>query len=173
MNKICTKCKTEKLTSEFGTASPNKDGFNSWCKQCVRDAGKRYRQTLRGIYSSMKGRAIYYIEHGKKKQKPFEITMEEFLEWADRQEMMCGYCDLPEEQVWIMNDYFLAKGNRLTVDCMDNPLGYINGNLIWACDKCNSVKNNILNYEQMRYIGQTFIKPIWEAILKKHGEQRK
>jgi len=120
----------------------------------------------------MKSRATYYIEHGLSKQKPFEITIDEFLSWEEGQERICGYCDIPEEYVWIMNDYFLAKGNRLTVDCMENSFGYRKDNIIWACDKCNSVKNNILNYIQMRYVGQNFIKPIWKSILNKVGEQR-
>ncbi len=169
MSKTCSKCKTEKPHAEFNSSFPNKNGYNSWCKQCSRDAGKRYRQTLRGIYSTMKGRATYYIHHGLKKQKPFEITMEEFLDWAVDQPMICGYCGIPEEKVYIMNEHFLAKGNRLTIDCKYNELGYVNGNLVWACDKCNSVKNNILTYDHMVYIGENFIKPIWMKI---DGEQR-
>lgn len=36
MNKICTKCKIEKDTSEFSYDNSKKDKFNSWCKECIK-----------------------------------------------------------------------------------------------------------------------------------------
>lgn len=43
--KKCTHCKLEKNEIEFGKTKTIKSGFNSWCKQCVIENGKKYRTT--------------------------------------------------------------------------------------------------------------------------------
>ena len=40
--KECSKCKVAKETIEFGKSSRTKDGFNSWCKLCVRERSKQW-----------------------------------------------------------------------------------------------------------------------------------
>jgi hypothetical protein len=40
--KGCSKCKVEKENEEFGISSKTKDGFNSWCKPCVRERSKQW-----------------------------------------------------------------------------------------------------------------------------------
>jgi hypothetical protein len=35
MNKYCTKCDTEKNTSEYYKMTISKDGFQKWCKSCM------------------------------------------------------------------------------------------------------------------------------------------
>ena len=62
-----------------------------------------------------------------------------------------------------MRKHFGAHGVRLTIDCKDNSLGYIKDNLILACDRCNFIKSNIFTYEEMLFIGETFVKPKWQA----------
>jgi hypothetical protein len=45
--KECSKCKVAKEAIEFGTSSRTKDGFNSWCKSCVRERSKKwYKQNF-------------------------------------------------------------------------------------------------------------------------------
>ena len=40
--KECSKCKVNKENIEFGISSRTKDGFNSWCKLCVRERSKQW-----------------------------------------------------------------------------------------------------------------------------------
>jgi hypothetical protein len=40
--KECSKCKVAKENIEFGISSRAKDGFNSWCKPCVRERSKQW-----------------------------------------------------------------------------------------------------------------------------------
>jgi len=41
--KQCTKCKKIKELSEFGFAKGTKDGFNFWCRACIKDSNAAYR----------------------------------------------------------------------------------------------------------------------------------
>ena len=45
------------------------------------------------------------------------------------------------------------------------------------CPKCNLVKQNILTYEEMLYVGQNFIKSKWLELLngkvKRDGEEKR
>lgn len=58
MIKECSKCKEEKITSEFYTCKTNKDGFDTRCKECSRK------------------RAMKYYDKDKAKQKYLELKKE-------------------------------------------------------------------------------------------------
>jgi len=62
-----------------------------------------------------------------------------------------------------MKEDFNGRVSRLEVDCMDNNRGYEIGNMVLACHRCNFIKLNFLTFEEMRFIGQKFLKPKWEA----------
>jgi len=161
--KKCTKCKQIKPLTEFGKNKQSKDGITYWCLQCKREYAKDYAVKHRHdpdvIYKKLSFNAINF---GKR----FVLSIDEFREWYPKQEFKCGYCDLPEDDLKNITDTFIKiSEDRLTVDCMDNEVGYANGNLIMSCRRCNCLKSDILDYKQMRYIGQNFIKPIWEKQL--------
>lgn len=43
--KICSRCRTPKSISEFHTQKANRDGLNSWCKQCNSEyVAQRYKE---------------------------------------------------------------------------------------------------------------------------------
>lgn len=42
-SKKCTKCNETKLVSEFKTRKGAKDGYNSWCIECVRESTRVWR----------------------------------------------------------------------------------------------------------------------------------
>jgi len=44
MSKICTKCRIEKPITEFHKRKRNKDGLDTWCKECKQKYAKEYRQ---------------------------------------------------------------------------------------------------------------------------------
>jgi len=158
---MCSKCGKVKPLSEFGMAnSTKKDGYNSWCKQCVRDAGKAFRKTASGFYSQIKGRNKFYDDH------PFNISRDEFIEWYENTHKKCVYCDCPEKISVPFFKQYRNQADKLTVDCVDNDVGYAKGNIELACFYCNSVKSNILSFDEMRKIGQEIIKPKWQAWLK-------
>lgn len=119
-----------------------------------------------GIYTNIKGRSNYYH------RKPFNLTKEYFIEWYNSQPRVCAYCDIPEEYVTLLEYSYGTKTDKLTVDCKDNYLGYVEGNLSLSCMKCNSIKNDVFSFDDMREIAQKYIKPQWMALVKKEKDEK-
>lgn len=155
--KKCSKCKKIKPTAEFSQTNPNRDGYNSWCKSCVNLSSARWSLTPSGIYSSAK--------YQRRNNKPFTMTREEFCVWYANQEKRCAYCDLPENLISKIDDVQLNRTRRFGLDCKDNEVGYTIDNIVLSCLRCNFIKNDFLGFDAMRYIGQNFVKPIWEERL--------
>ena len=154
--KACTKCGETKPLTDFGKHSLSKNGINPWCKKCVNASSRKWSKTAAGVYSGIRGRTNYY------KRKQVYINKEDFVEWHDSQPRLCDYCEISEGELWILREHYGSVKNRLTVDCMNNALGYSRGNLVLACDKCNQIKNNVLSYSDMKYVGKNFIRPKWK-----------
>ncbi len=143
MKKRCTKCKKYKNESEFYLDS-RYNKLRSHCKSCCSDANrlwwkkskdkirhvrqqyekdtqysKRYRTTIEGRYNLLKGSA-------KRRAIDFTLSKEEFaLLWAQP----CTYC-----------------GDELDItrlDRVDNNQGYIAGNVVQCCVRCNTWKSNL------------------------------
>jgi len=146
--------------TEFTKHGQTKDGLNCWCKECSNARAKEFRSTPSGVYTQVKGRVKFY------KTKPFKITRREFIKWYEPLEKSCAYCGVHEENLQELNDSHNNKALRLSIDCIDNDLGYIRGNLVLACLRCNGIKSDLLSHEAMREIGQKHIKPIWDKKLR-------
>ena len=157
--KRCPRCGETQPLNNFGNSKQTKSGKNGWCLTCCREVSKAYRLTPNGVFNQLKGRNNFYKRH------MFSISNEEFVNWYEDQPKVCHYCGVPEEHMEYVMSYYGSRWLRFTVDCKDNDAGYINGNLVLACDKCNSVKSNILTYDDMLYVGETFIKPKWQALI--------
>ena len=153
--KRCTKCGLVKALTEFGQHRLTKDGHAYRCKQCAREHSKKHRKTPRGIYSALKALQNFH------KRKPVVITKDEFVKWYNEQTRRCHYCGIHEEDLYLFAEKYHSRYSRLTVDCMDNEAGYVLGNIVLACDKCNITKNNMLTYEEMLYIGKRYIRSKW------------
>jgi len=162
--KRCTNCGETKPLTEFGKHRLSKDGHAYRCKECARKHSKEYRKTPAGIYQLIKGRNTFRRNHPNQflLPKPAKITQEEFIEWYKNEVKVCRYCDLTEDEAKKFITFCSGRFGRLTIDCKDNDLGYVKGNLVLACYKCNITKNDMLTYEEMLYVGQNFIKPKWE-----------
>jgi len=154
--KVCTKCGRELPLSEFGKHRLTKDGLAYRCKECGRKHAREWNDTPSGVFSRARGRNNYY------QNKPFTITKEDFIQWYVSQPRECTYCGIKEHELTLVKDCYNNKNKRLSVDCKNNKLGYVKGNLVLACYRCNSIKSNILTFDEMMYIGQNFIKPKWK-----------
>ena len=157
--KVCSKCKQEKPVSEFAKNPKMLCGYSSHCNQCKGEYGKKYRKTANGIYISAK--------YQRRNKKPFALIRKEFYEWHEKQPKKCHYCWLPESELENINDPQLNRTSRLGLDCIDNKKGYLIDNIVLSCLRCNFIKNDLLDYEAMKDIGQRYVKPIWEKRLGK------
>jgi len=159
--KKCTKCGKVKPLSKFGKHCRMKDGHTYRCKECISKYGKWYRYTPSGVYQAIKGRNKFY------QGKPFEITREEFVEWYNSQPKICVYCDLLESDLPYIDDSYNNKSLRMSIDAKNNDLGYIKGNIAICCHRCNSIKSDLLSFDEMREFAQKYIKSKWEAQLRR------
>ena len=155
--KYCKQCKKTKALTEFSIDRKLNDNHNFYCKDCCNKYAKKYRESPRGIYQNLKGRSKHYDNYS------IDMTRKEFIEWESNTPRICVYCDISEDDLWIIQDNLGSKSTRLTIDCM-KPNHYSIDNIVWACDRCNVVKGHQFTFEQMREIGQKYIKPYWEKI---------
>jgi len=131
----------------------------------VAEYGRKYRGTTDGIYGLIKGRQKYYHTHDMNKQKPLIISKDDFTEWYENEPKICVYCGIKEDELELVDDPFMNKYKRLTVDCKDNDLGYVNGNLVLCCRRCNTLKIDFFTYEEFKEIGKRFVAKRWKKYL--------
>ena len=82
---------------------------------------------------------------------------------------VCSYCDITEGQYRLLRT---QKDQPLTLtrDHIDPNNPTLKQNNAWACNRCNLVKNHTFNFEEMREIGQLYIRPMWRRIAAKKVE---
>lgn len=165
MEKHCKKCDRTLPINRFHNDKNSKDGKAFYCKDCMAKYGKMYRDTPEGVYSNIKGRSNFYKRLGSKFYKPLNMTRNEFVEWYENEAKQCAYCDIPEKHLWIIQQDFDRRVTRLEIDCKDNSIGYERDNIVLACHLCNFIKLHILTFDEMREVGQKYIKPKWETKL--------
>ncbi len=138
-------------------------------------AYRNYRSSPKGAYSSIK-------QNAKKRGIDFKIKQDEFLDWYKKQEKACSYCGIPQNRLagkftprarktYNKNEghydgkkgkYNYSSTPRLSIDRLDNSGSYTLDNITLACHLCNSIKFDILSADEMREIGQRYIRPRWE-----------
>ena len=106
----------------------------------------------------MKTKYTAHIKLSQKRGIPTYLTYDQFwkLKFAN-----CFYCDI---ELRYIEDYCKRLGVEtpwMTLDRKDNNLPYTFENTVSACYLCNKTKGNFFTAEEMREIGQKFIKPKW------------
>lgn len=130
--KKCTKCgeKLPETAEYFNRNSGGHKGLRNECKVCR----KKYRQSKRGRASAKKYRTSGKGKATQRKaclKRRYNITIEEYDEFFERQMGCCAVCNKPETT-------FDSKFNvirRLHVD-HDHETGRVRGLL---CRKCNLI----------------------------------
>ena len=51
----------------------------------------------------------------------------------------------------------------MTIDRMDNAVGYHGVNCASCCYVCNRIKSNFFTADEMKKIGQLFVHPKWDV----------
>ena len=167
----CRMCGETKEYSDFHKLTRSKSGYDSLCKECDRARHVEYfnknkdkvRESKIRWLRNNRPNAIYNGIRDRSRKKRFDVcTMEEFIIWYNSQEKVCVYCDIKESQIK------LAWGEyrpNLEIDRTDNNKGYTLDNIALACHTCNVVKLNIFNFNEMREIGQNYIKSKYKSLL--------
>ena len=169
--KACTHCGEEKPITEFSKHRHSPDGYAYQCKKCNAKRAKEWRSTPSGIYTNITGRSNHYKKTGTKVYKPVKISRKDFINWYNSQPKKCVYCDILEEDVMLLSEHYRMNRERLSVDCVENLNGYYEENMVLACGRCNFIKGDVFDFDEMRALAQGHIKPKWIQLKKEKGEK--
>ena len=109
--KVCPKCNKEKPIKEFYKDKANKNGLNSWCKECTKEHNKEYYQ------------------ENKEEAKAYTLKrLREHQNWIDKIKLergckICGYNEHPaalefhhrnpDEKEFIIGQHILRSKENL------------------------------------------------------------
>lgn len=79
------------------------------------------------------------------------LSYKELLEIVDKQSNLCYYCG--------NNLKYLQEGedSKMTVDRMNNDLGYTKENIVAACYRCNRLKSDYFTADEFKEIAKRYI----------------
>jgi hypothetical protein len=118
---------------------------------CVYCGGKRpcgCQSCKPAKYTSLKNRA-------KSRHIEFTMTKSEFEKWLSSTAKVCTYCGVSVEQLALSR----CSKKSMTIDRMNNDIGYKIDNICLACHRCNNSKSNFFTFEQWKKIADEYIKP--------------
>jgi len=121
---------------------------------------KKYKQTPKGIYQCLKINCY-------NKKRPFLLEKEDFINWYLKQEKICHYCGVKENEMPIIFKKVSVSRtgivNRLTIDRKENKQGYIINNIVLSCSQCNRIKGEFLSHNEMLKVGK-IVRKKWERL---------
>lgn len=118
----------------------------------VKEKSERFYHSPKGVFGNIKSRS-------KRANISFGLEQRRFIKWLEKQERKCFYCGVPEELMNKLNMNFNKRVKRLSIDRTDSTKGYIVGNIVLACYRCNSIKGDFFTKQEMVKIANLFIKP--------------
>lgn len=141
--RACSKChKVYELNNDnFFRHSQRKDGFHSWCKPCCKAGNQR---SLEKKYSTFEGRITTFLRtcknSSKKRGHEFNLTRQDFIDMWEAQEGLCAYSGIK------LN---LAPNTTtsVSVERIDNTIGYTPENTVLVAKAINSMKSNLTGEE--------------------------
>jgi hypothetical protein len=182
--RACNKAKTSKhLKSQKGIKYLQNYYKTDKGKKIIRNAVEKKR--AQGYYRFGKGALPILKQGAKKRGITFSLSIGELEEWWKKTPDICYYCNTGIDEHKRLRDYILeyrgenfeirkfkrfyrsSKHKRidwLTLDRMNNELGYTIGNLVKSCWICNSLKSDFFTEKQMRIISPEIIKKLISEI---------
>lgn len=102
-----------------------------------------------------------FKSQAKRRGKPVDLTFDQFHKIKISE---CYYCKV---EYYLYADFCKKLGFKtpyMTVDRMDNKVGYTVENSVPCCFICNRIKSNFFSAEEMKEIGEKFVKPKFETV---------
>jgi hypothetical protein len=139
--KLCAKCKIRKKNSEFNKQAKSKDGIAYWCRSCMNDYDKNYRDTKEGY---LKNSLSSSKKRSKNKSLAFNLDIE-YLESIALDKCPVFGIDL------IYQSSRRGKGfpnkHTASLDRVIPELGYVKGNVVYISHWANIIKSNATEVE--------------------------
>jgi hypothetical protein len=137
----CSKCHEIKERTEFFKHSQRSDGLHSWCKSCCKKGNK---ESLRKKYSNFEGRITTFLRTCKasaeKRGQEFSLTRNDLIEMWETQEGICAYTGIEMTTQ-------PATSVSVSVERVNNNIGYTKDNTILVCNAVNRMKSNFSGEE--------------------------
>lgn len=115
--KKCISCNEYKSTNEFYRKSKNMEPRVGRCKQCYKTHRRKSEHTPKNRWKT-------YRRHAKRRGLIFDLTEKQFASFSGLQ---CYYCG--------------DEVNPISLDRIDNDIGYRFDNVVSCCHFCNSLKH--------------------------------
>lgn len=136
-NKFCLGCEQEKPKVDFWEQSGSPDGLNPQCKPCVAARQKAW-------YATLEGQIVFRIGASKARAKaknlPIDIDKQYLLDLWEKQKGICPITGLPIQPA-IVGTPIHRSPFALSIDRIDNSLGYIKGNVRLTTVAGNQARN--------------------------------
>jgi len=136
-------CKNEKII--FGQNLKGGDTTSCGCYHVEISSIKKGQSSINRVYYD-------YKKHAIKKQVPFEISREYFVEIT---QMDCFYCGKKPSNISknrYNNGDFIYNG----IDRINSSDGYIKGNIVPCCWRCNEAKKKETQEDFLEWIKNTY-----------------
>jgi len=135
--KVCAKCAGRFSVDLFYKHSGTQDGWHSWCKPCCKAGNLRSREKK---YSSFDGRISTFLrccaQSAKKRGQEFSLTADDLKKAWEMQHGLCAYTGIP----------MTTQPNlpySVSVERVDNEIGYTESNTILVCKAINAMKSDL------------------------------
>ena len=140
-SKSCARCGEIKDVSLFFKHNETSDGWHSWCKDCCKEGNKR---SIEKKYSSFDGRITTFLRSCKvsatKRKNEFSLTKSDLTEMWELQGGLCCYTGIEMTTQ-------PALPNSVSVERIDNNVGYARENTVLVCNRINSMKSAMTGEE--------------------------
>jgi hypothetical protein len=118
--KTCTKCKETKPYSEFSINRSNKDGYQTQCKACRRDHGRKYysnnKVSIKALRTPEKRRE-WNLRH------KYGITVDEYNKMLEDQDGKCRICNTPLEKPMVDHNHETGEVRGLLCGNCNSMIG--------------------------------------------------
>lgn len=127
-------CKTCGISKDINCFEKSKSYRIRQCRPC-RQAGKRKRMS-ESPYAYI-GNLYHGLAYRRKETHDFTITKEDLHELYDQQKGICAYSGVEMTNIKDGEGYHLTN---ISIDRVNNDLGYVKGNIALVCLSVNMMK---------------------------------
>lgn len=149
--RTCYICHERKDSSKFKSRKT--------CQDCYAISQIKYRYKA----GTVKHRYVHLRFSAQRRGIEFNLDRELFYEWFNNQKKECIYCNKTFEQVQVSTDRLDIKSKNLSIDRLNNNIGYQIDNIGICCGRCNMIKGNFFTRDEMLKIGKIIKERVFET----------
>jgi hypothetical protein len=142
-SQICLKCKIKKPLNDFYKNGCFDDGlpkYRSTCKSCIllmspEKHKETYSEKIIKKHSSYKNYISTLLNHSSKRRKEFNIDIQYLIDLYESQNGLCNISGVK------MTYDHGKKATNISIDRINNNIGYVKGNIQLTCYIANIMKS--------------------------------